>query len=86
MAVIDLIWWVAPEWSRHHERLAGLDWQDHHSRGAAPCRAGQPHGGHNPLFVPYPFTVNGKAEGTRTRLWASNQAGELVMNAELEGV
>ena len=40
----------------------------------------------HPLFLPHPFSVNAKAEGTRTRLWASNQAGELAMDAELESV
>src|SRR3954467_4676005 len=29
----------------------------------------------SPLFLPYPFTVNGKSEGLSSRLWASNHVG-----------
>lgn len=37
----------------------------------------------SPLFLPYPFTVNGKAEGQSARLWASNHVGALVMEATI---
>ena len=38
----------------------------------------------SPLFLPHTFTVNGKADGQRTRLWASNHEGGLALEAELD--
>jgi len=38
----------------------------------------------SPLSLPYPFTVNGEADGQSSRLWASNQVGELVMEATIK--
>jgi len=35
----------------------------------------------SPLFLPYPFTVNGKAKGQSARMWASNHGDEVVMEA-----
>jgi 3-methylfumaryl-CoA hydratase len=40
----------------------------------------------HPLFLPHPFTVNGKADGTGARLWASNHVGELAMEAVIGGI
>jgi 3-methylfumaryl-CoA hydratase len=36
----------------------------------------------SPLFLPHPFTVNGRSDGPSTRLWASNHEGGLAMEAE----
>ena len=36
----------------------------------------------SPLFLPHPFTVNGRTDGTSTRLWAANHEGGLAMTAE----
>jgi 3-methylfumaryl-CoA hydratase len=36
----------------------------------------------SPLFLPHPFTVNGKAEAHSARLWASSHTGGLAMEAE----
>jgi 3-methylfumaryl-CoA hydratase len=35
----------------------------------------------SPLFLPHPFTVSGKASDSGARLWASNHARELAMEA-----
>jgi 3-methylfumaryl-CoA hydratase len=40
----------------------------------------------SPLFLPHPFTVNGKADGRSTTLWASNHAGGLAMEAEIASI
>jgi 3-methylfumaryl-CoA hydratase len=37
----------------------------------------------SPLFLPHTFSVSGKAEGQSARLWASNHAGGLAMEAEV---
>lgn len=37
----------------------------------------------SPLFLPYAFTVHGKAGREGTRLWASNHEGGLAMEAEV---
>jgi 3-methylfumaryl-CoA hydratase len=36
----------------------------------------------SPLFLPHPFSVSGRAEGQSTKLWASNHANGLAMQAE----
>jgi 3-methylfumaryl-CoA hydratase len=36
----------------------------------------------NPLFLPHPFTVNARSEGSSTKLWASDHASGLAMEAE----
>ena len=36
----------------------------------------------SPLFLPHPFTVNGRTDGTSTQLWATNHEGGLAMTAE----
>jgi 3-methylfumaryl-CoA hydratase len=38
----------------------------------------------SPLFLPHAFTVNGKSEAQRAKLWASNHMGELAMEAEID--
>jgi 3-methylfumaryl-CoA hydratase len=35
-----------------------------------------------PLFLPHRFSVNGRADGDRTSLWASDHTGGLAMQAE----
>lgn len=35
----------------------------------------------SPLFLPHPFSVNGKAAGATTRLWATDHQGGLAMEA-----
>ena len=37
-----------------------------------------------PLYLPEPFTVNGKADGPNVKLWASSREGALAMEATLE--
>ncbi len=37
----------------------------------------------SPLFLPQPFRVHGKRDGQSTKLWASNHAGGLAMDAEV---
>ena len=37
----------------------------------------------SPLFLPHPFTVNGRASGDRTALWACDHAGGLAMTGEV---
>lgn len=39
---------------------------------------------HRPLFDTAPFTVNAAREGKRASLWAANDAGDVVLTAELE--
>ncbi len=36
----------------------------------------------SPLFLPHPFTVNGKQTSAGAQLWASNHAGQVAMAAE----
>jgi 3-methylfumaryl-CoA hydratase len=36
----------------------------------------------HPLFLPHPFTVNGRSDGDRTTLWAADHEGRLAMEAE----
>jgi 3-methylfumaryl-CoA hydratase len=38
----------------------------------------------HPLFLPHVFTVNGRPDGARTRLWAADHEGGLAMDAEVE--
>jgi 3-methylfumaryl-CoA hydratase len=37
----------------------------------------------SPLFLPHPFSVSGKSDGQSARLWASDYAGGLAMEAEI---
>jgi 3-methylfumaryl-CoA hydratase len=39
----------------------------------------------SPLFLPHPFSVNGRTDGRATHLWAANREGRLAMEARAVG-